>query len=176
MKGGAAGSGFEQAVLPHLDSAYNLARWLTRDDQDARDVVQEACLRALRFFPSFRGGDGRAWLLGIVRNASYDWLRERGAAESAMAFDEDTYVPDDAATPESLLLQRADRQMIRRAIEMLPAAWREVLVLRELEGLSYKEIAAVAAIPVGTVMSRLARARGRLQQYLAEHAGRGEST
>jgi len=171
VKGGAATSAFEEAVMPHLNAAYNLARWLTRNDQDAEDVVQEAYLRALRFFAGFRGGDGRGWLLAIVRHTCYDWLRQRGAPDSTTAFDEDAYVPDGGDTPETLLLQQADRDMVRRAIEMLPAAWREVLVLRDLEGMSYREIAGVVGVPVGTVMSRLARARARLQQHLAGQTG-----
>ena len=172
-----AESPFEQALLPHLDAAYNLARWLTRNDQDAEDVVQEAFLRALRFFGSFRGGDGRSWLLAIVRNACYDWLQRRAGPDQMMAFDEEIHAPQAAADdPEHLLLQRADRQIVRRALEALPPVWREVLILRELEGLSYKEIARVVGIPVGTVMSRLARARTRLQQQLTgpteEESGR----
>lgn len=162
---------FEQALLPHLDAAYNLARWLTRDPQDAEDVVQEAYLRALRFFHSFRGGDGRRWLLAIVRNTCHDWLRARGA-DKTTPFDEEIHVRDAAPeTPETLLLQQADRETVRRAIEALPIVWREVIILRELEGLSYKEIGEIAGIPVGTVMSRLARGRARLQQQLAGPAG-----
>jgi RNA polymerase sigma-70 factor (ECF subfamily) len=161
-------SRFEQACLPHLAAAYNLARWLTHDDRDAEDVVQEAYLRALRFFDTFRGGDGRAWLLAIVRNACHDWLRRNRPLEESTPFDEDVHsAPVDQDTPERTALRSADREMLRRALSALPAAWREVIVLRELEGLSYKEIAEVAGIPIGTVMSRLARARTRLQQSLA---------
>src|SRR4051812_22613855 len=164
-------SPFEQVVLPHLDSAYNLARWLTRNEHDAEDVVQEAFVRALRFFHGFRGGDGRAWLLAIVRNAGYDWLRRHRPHEPIDSFDEEIHrVAAEAPTPEELLLVEADQLRLRQALEALPVAWREVLILREIEGLSYKEIAEVAGIKVGTVMSRLARARSGLQQQLAASA------
>jgi len=154
--------------LPHLNAAYNLARWLTRNEHDADDVVQEAYLRALRFFGGFHGRDGRAWLLAIVRNASYDWLRRHRPTEAHASFDEDLHGPvDQGQSPEDLLLERADGLRLREALEALPLAWREVLILREFEGLSYKEIAAIAGIKMGTVMSRLARARGRLLQELA---------
>ncbi len=167
-------SRFEQACLPHLAAAYNLARWLTHDDRDAEDVVQEAYLRALRFFDTFRGGDGRAWLLAIVRNACHDWLRKNRPLEESAPFDEDVHSPPvDLDTPERTALRGADREMLRRALEGLPPAWREVIVLRELEGLSYKEIAEVAGIPIGTVMSRLARARMRLKQDLAAAVKKG---
>jgi RNA polymerase sigma factor (sigma-70 family) len=159
---------FEQAVLPHLGAAYNLARWLTRNDHDAEDMVQEAYLRAYRFFDRFRGGDGRAWLLSVVRNTCYTWLKQNRAHELATPFDEALHSPDSAESgPERRLLQQASAELLREALEELPAEFREVIVLRELEGLSYKEIAAVADIPLGTVMSRLTRARGRLQQHLA---------
>lgn len=159
-------SRFEQVTLPHLSAAHNLARWLTSDDQDAADVVQEAYLRALRSFDTFRGGDGRAWLLAIVRNACWDHLRRHRPHELA-SFDEDLHTPDTAGpTPETLLIQQADQARVRAAMEALPSSWREVLILREMEGMSYKEIAEVAGIPIGTVMSRLARARSGLQQAL----------
>ena len=158
---------FEQTVLPHLDAAYNLARWLTEDDHDAEDVVQEACLRAFRFIDGFRGGDSRAWLLTIVRHTCYTWLRKNRAHEPA-AFDEELDDFEAEASAEELLLQNADQHALRRAIEDLPAEFREVIVLRELEGLSYKEIAVIAGVPLGTVMSRLARARKRLQQDLIQ--------
>jgi RNA polymerase sigma-70 factor (ECF subfamily) len=161
-------SRFEQVVLPHLNAAYNLARWLTRNEHDAEDAVQEAYLRALRFFDGFHGGDGRAWLLAIVRNTCYDWLRRHRPAEAHASFDEDVHgAVDPSQTPEDLVLERADRLRLREALEALPLAWREVLILREFEELSYKEIADVAGIKMGTVMSRLARARARLQQQLA---------
>jgi RNA polymerase sigma-70 factor (ECF subfamily) len=160
-------SPFEQAVLPHLNAAYNLARWLTRNEHDAEDVVQDAYVRALRFFDGFRGDDARAWLLAIVRNTCYDFLRRHRSQELTDAFDEETHtVVADQPTPEALLLRRADQAMVRQAIEMLPLAWREVIVLREMEGLSYKEIADISGIKIGTVMSRLSRSRARLQQLL----------
>jgi RNA polymerase sigma-70 factor (ECF subfamily) len=156
---------FEQAVLPHLDAAYNLARWLTRNDADAADVVQEGFLRALRFFGDFRGGDTRAWLLTIVRNACFTWLRRNRVNALATPFDEEAH-SGESDDPETLLLEGADREMLRDALETLPAEFREVVILRELEGLSYKKIAGIADIPVGTVMSRLARARKRLRLSL----------
>ncbi len=166
----AAQSPFEEALLPHLDAAYNLARWLTRNDQDAEDVVQEAYLRALRFFGAFRGGDGRAWLLAIVRNTCHDWLRRHSAPDTT-PFDEEIHTGErPAETPETLLLQRGDRATLQRALAALPVGWREVLVLRELEGLSYRQIAEIVGVPVGTVMSRLARARARLQQHVSAPA------
>jgi RNA polymerase sigma-70 factor (ECF subfamily) len=160
---------FEHIVLPHLDAAYNLARWLTRNDQDAEDVVQEACLRAFKFLGGFYGGDSRAWLLKIVRNTCYTWLRHNRAHELTTPFDETIHdVECDALNPEALLLRHADQQLLRQALEALPVEFREVVVLRELEELSYKEIGVIADIPLGTVMSRLARARKRLQHDLAK--------
>ncbi len=160
---------FEEAVVPHLDAAYNLARWLLRNDQDAEDIVQEAAMRALKSFGGFRGSDGRAWFLAIVRNTCYTRLQHDRAHEVATtSFDDDLYSPDcAAANPETLLLQSADTQLLRQAVEALPVMFREVVVLRELEGLSYKDIAAIAGIPLGTVMSRLARARQRLMEQLS---------
>jgi len=161
---------FEQAVLPHLDAAYNLARWLTHNDADAEDVVQEAYLRAFRFFGGFHGEDGRAWLLGIVRNTTYTWMQRNRSAQLNMPLDDEVHEVKSAdLNPEALLLQKADAQMLRRAVEELPVEFREVLVLRELDEMSYKQIAEVADLPLGTVMSRLARARKRLQQILASH-------
>jgi RNA polymerase sigma-70 factor (ECF subfamily) len=163
---------FEEAVLPHIDAAYNLARWLTHDDHDAEDVVQEAYYRAFKFFRGFRGGDGRAWLLTVVRHTCYTWLQRHRGRESTMPFDEDLHSGEgDTFNPERLFLQRADRQMLREAMEALPTEFREVLVLREMESLSYQEIAAIVNIPIGTVMSRLSRARKQLQQRLAPCAG-----
>jgi RNA polymerase sigma factor (sigma-70 family) len=159
---------FEEAVLPHLDAAYNLARWLTRNDHDAEDVVQEAYLRAFKFFGSFQGSNGRAWLLTVVRNTGYTWLRQHRAQELARSFDEELHSgDDDTLNPERLFLQSADRQLLRQALEDLSVEYREVVVLRELEGMSYKQIAGIIGIPMGTVMSRLARARQRLQEILA---------
>jgi RNA polymerase sigma factor (sigma-70 family) len=158
---------FEEAMLPHLAAAYNLARWLTRNGSDAEDLVQDAYLRALKGFEGFRGGDGRAWLLRIVRNTCYTWLQENRVQEFATTFDEELYtIENDSTNPETLLLRSADKQSLKEALEKLPLEFREVIVLRELEGMSYKEIAELAGIPVGTVMSRLARARERLQQLL----------
>src|ERR1700752_3490829 len=158
---------FEQAVLPHLDAAYNLARWLTRNEQDAQDAVQEACLRALRFFPTFRGGDSRAWLMKIVRNACYTWLRANRPLQEAAEFDEKLIPPDPCApNPEEVFLQDDGGTLLRKAIEKLPPNFREVLILRELEQMSYREIADITGKPAGTVMSSLSRARGCLRQAL----------
>ena len=162
---------FERAILPHLDAAYNLARWLTRNDHDAEDVVQEACLRAHQFFGGFRGADGRAWLLTVVRNSCYTWLERNRPRTPVIAFDEHKHSAADlGASPPSLALRGEDCQLLRQALERLPPEYREVIVLRELEGLSYKDIAGIAGIPLGTVMSRLARARQQLQKALAGHA------
>jgi RNA polymerase sigma factor (sigma-70 family) len=161
---------FEKAVLPHLDAAYNLARWLTRNDADAEDVVQEAYLRAFRFFGGFHGEDGRAWLLGIVRNTTYTWMQRNRSTELNLPLDDEPLeVKSNDLNPEELLLQKGDARMLRQAVEELPLEFREVLVLRELDEMSYKQIATVADLPIGTVMSRLARARKRLQQILASH-------
>ena len=159
---------FEQEVLPHLDAAYNLARWLTRNEQDAQDVVQEAYVRALRFFGSFRGGNARAWVLRIVRNTCYNWLQANRPLQRAKEFDENLFGPDPhTLNPEEALLQNASDKMLRQAIESLPLKSREVLILRELEGMSYREIADTTGMPAGTVMSSLSRARRALRQSLA---------
>ena len=162
---------FEAAVLPHLDAAYNLARWLTRHDDDAEDVVQTACLRALRFFDGFQGANPRGWLLTIVRNTFYSWVAQRRGEELATPFDEEVHTADETGgtlggDPEAELLRSADAELLRQGFAALPVQFREVMVLREIEGLSYKEIAAIAGIPIGTVMSRLARARDHLQTWL----------
>src|SRR6266581_6912546 len=152
--------GMAELLLPHLDSAYNLARWLVRNGEDAEDVVQEAYLRAFQYSDGFRGGDARAWLLTIVRNTSYRWLRKTRAYEPVVQFDEEIHtIGLGTANPEQLLLQNADGRLVEKALSELPVRFREILVLRELEGLSYKEIAAVMGVPMGTVMSRLSRAR-----------------
>lgn len=156
---------FEEAILPHLDAAYNLARWLTRNDADAEDVVQEAYLRAFKSFDGFRGGDSRAWMLRIVRNTGYTWLQQNRARELTTEFDEDIHSVE-SDHPEMMLIESVDKELLKKTLEELPAEFREVVVLRELEGMSYKEIAHIADIPVGTVMSRLARARKRLQLCL----------
>ena len=156
---------FEQTILPHLDAAYNLARWLAGNDHDAQDISQEACTRAFRFFDGYRGGDGRSWLLAIVRNTAYSWLKKnRPAALVTIHEDELAEIEDHRAAAGAV--HGADTAALRAALETLPLEFREALVLRELEGLSYKEIADVAAVPVGTVMSRLARARRQLQTAL----------
>ena len=158
---------FEDAILPHVDAAHNLARWLMRNDADADDAVQDACLRALRFFGGFRGGDGRVWLLAIVRNTCYSKLKRNRVNEYQTAFDENLHGHDsDESGPEAALLRNIEAAALQRAVEGLPEEFREVIVMRELEGLSYKEIADVIEVPIGTVMSRLARARGRLQRAL----------
>lgn len=162
--------------MPHFDAAYNLARWLTRSSGDADDVVQEAYLRAFSFFDSFRGGDGRAWLFSIVRNTCYTWLRKNRTHDLMTEFDEALHSgTEPAASPEAIQLRRADSEMVKEALEKLPAEFREVLVLREMEGLSYKEIAEISGIAIGTVMSRLARARKRLHDLLSTPANQ-EST
>jgi RNA polymerase sigma-70 factor (ECF subfamily) len=158
---------FEASVLPHLDAAYNLARWLTRNDQDAEDVVQESFMRALRYFDAMKGDAARPWLLGIVRNTCYTWLAKNRPADVVPLDDSDgaIEVPGavNAITPEVILLQTANRKLVNQALEDLPLGYREVIVMREIEDMSYKEIAAVAGIPLGTVMSRLARAREMLR-------------
>lgn len=159
---------FEQLILPHLDAAYNLARWLTHNDQDAQDMVQDACLRAFRFFPGFRGSNSRVWLLTIVRNTCYTWLQQRRLDELTTPFDEGIHdIESNTLNPETLHLKHIDQQKLKEAFEVLPVEYREVMVLRELEGLAYKDISAIIHVPLGTVMSRLARARKQLQRYLA---------
>ena len=158
---------FEEVVLPHLDAAFNYARWLTNDDADAEDVVQDAYLRAFRFFSTLRGKDARPWLLAIVRNAWYGRVstRKTFADRNDLSVIEDVQAAD--VDPEALLMRREASDGVRRAIAALPPDFREVLVLREIEGMSYKEIADVIGVPIGTVMSRLARARQRLLPLLA---------
>ena len=156
---------FEQLVLPHLDSAANLARWLLRHRADSDDVVQEAMLRAYRFFDRFHGGDARAWLLQIVRNTCYTWLENNRSSELISEFNEEVHARP-VATPEALAVHADERQRLMVALESLPPRSREVLVLRELEGCSYKEIGEITGIPIGTVMSTLSRARERLQRTL----------
>jgi RNA polymerase sigma-70 factor (ECF subfamily) len=154
-------------LLNHLDAAYNLARWLTRNEHDAEDIVQDAYLRAIRHFGSFHGGEGRAWLLTIVRNRCYDSARHKGVREPTTPFDEDLHNTRQVTLdPETSLLQKERAGLLREALAELPLELREVLVLRELEELSYGEIASIARIPMGTVMSRLSRGRQQLQQIL----------
>jgi RNA polymerase sigma factor (sigma-70 family) len=158
---------FEQVVMRHLSAAYNLARWLTRNDHDAEDLVQEAYLRAYKFFDRFHGGDGRPWLLAVVRNTCYTWLKQHRGRELTASFDEEIHGGgSDALNPEKLLLQKTTRQLLHEALEELPVVFREVVVLRDLQGFSYKEIASIVDVPLGTVMSRLTRGRSRLQQCL----------
>jgi RNA polymerase sigma factor (sigma-70 family) len=160
---------FEEAVLPYLDAAYNLARWLTRNEQDAQDIVQEAYLRAFRFFPAFRGGDGRSWIMKIVRNTCYTWIHENRPLQGAMEFDENRILSDRRAlNPEEVVLQSDAGTLVRKALEELPTNFREVLVLRELDGMSYKEIAEITGMAAGTVMSSLSRARVRLRRALKD--------
>ena len=166
---------FEELVLPHLDAAYNLARWLARDAHDADDVVQDACVRALKYLGSVHGNDARAWFLTIVRHAFYDWLGRNRPAEIV---DDDgtaieTAIDHAACTPEQIALRHDETRVLADAVAALPLQYREVLVLRELEGLSYTEIARVADVPIGTVMSRLARARALLQRSPLLHAVAG---
>lgn len=168
---------FEELVLPHLDAGYNLARWLTRNVADAEDVVQDACVRALKYVGSLRDGDARAWFLTIVRRAFYDWCGRNRPAE--IARDDGTAIDmaiDEAAIgPEQAALKSSESRLLADMVAELPLAYREVLILREFEELSYKEIARIADIPVGTVMSRLARARGLLQRSPLLHAIGGRS-
>jgi RNA polymerase sigma factor (sigma-70 family) len=163
---------FEGMMLPHMDAAHNLAKWLLRNEQDAQDVVQEAYLRAFKSFGGFHGSNGRAWLLTIVRNTCYTLLKKNQAADFT-TFDEEIHVAgDESATPATILEHSEDAELIREAMDALPAEFREILALRHQEGLSYKEIADIAQIPPGTVMSRLARARGKLKEYLAARIGK----
>jgi RNA polymerase sigma-70 factor (ECF subfamily) len=162
---------FEQHLLPHMDAAYNLARWLLRDPHDAEDAVQEACLRAFRAVGRFQGGNGRPWLLAIVRNVCYSQLR-RSRPRSEPFDDEAHGSTDDPAEANAVAWREVKGEQLRQALERLPAEFREAIVLREMEGLSYRQVAEIAEIPVGTVMSRLARARRRLQAELHALSGR----
>jgi RNA polymerase sigma-70 factor, ECF subfamily len=165
---------FEEVVLPHLDAAFNYARWLTRNEADAEDVVQDAYVRALRFFSSLRGENARAWLLTIVRHTWYGRFPPRSFAHEMRVLDEmSNEPPAESLDPEALLLQRQAVDEVRAALEQLPVEFHEVIVLRELEGLTYKEIAAVTGIPIGTVMSRLARGRQRLLTVLKATGSHG---
>ena len=158
--------------MPHLPAAYNLARWIVRNDEDAEDVVQEAYLRAFKFFGGYRGGESRTWLLTIVRNTCYSWLQRNRSRELTDSIDESNEeVLVDFANPELRLVRDADAQMVREALAELPLEFREVMVMREMEELSYKEISGIADLPMGTVMSRLARGRKRLYSLLAARMG-----
>ena len=165
---------FQAMVLPHLDSAFNLARWLTRSSQDAEDIVQEAYLRAFKFFDGFHGEDGRAWMLGIVRNTFYTWYQQNKAQAQNTRFEEELHGAhlEDAEDahehdPEAQLIQKDNRRELQQALEALSVEFREVIVMRELEDLSYKQIAGIVGIPIGTVMSRLGRGRKQLAEILA---------
>jgi RNA polymerase sigma-70 factor (ECF subfamily) len=160
-------------MLCHLDAAYNLARWLMRDTHDAEDIVQEAYMRAYKRFSTFRGGNGRAWLLAIVRNCAYDLLRSNGTITCGDAFDEEGHIARAPSTcdPEAGLLREEKAEQVRSALENLIPQYREILILREMEELSYSEIATTIGIPLGTVMSRLSRARIRLLQNLTAQVG-----
>jgi RNA polymerase sigma-70 factor (ECF subfamily) len=165
---------FERLVLPHLDAAFNLAAWILSSRTDAEDVTQEAMLRAYRFFGGFYSGDVRAWLLQIVRNTSYTWLEKNRRMHMTDEFNEELHMQS-SATPESIAIAGDDRERLKQALETLPPRFREVLVLRELEGYSYKEIAEITSTPMGTVMSSLSRARSQLRSAMAKHAA-GEIT
>lgn len=163
---------FDALVLPHMAAAYNFARWMVRNDHDAEDLAQEAVLRAYRALDGARVRDGRTWLLAIVRNVCLTWLSRDRGRDSMTPFDEEVHTGGvQGADPEALLVEGIEMERLERAIEDLPAEYREVVILREIEGLSYKEIADVAGIPIGTVMSRLARARERLQRQFARKPG-----
>ena len=164
---------FEETMLPHMDAAHNLAKWLLHNEQDAQDVVQEAYLRAFKSFSGFHGSNGRAWLLTIVRNTSYTLLKKNRAADLTTTFDEEIHAScHESVSPATILEHAEDAELIREAMDELPAEFREILALRHQEGLSYKEIADIAQIPPGTVMSRLARARAKLKEYLAARIGK----
>lgn len=163
---------FRKQALCHLDEAYNLARWLTRDRHDAEDIVQEACLRALRGFGNFRGEDGRAWLLTIVRNTCYTWMKRRRNQDARMDADGDVEaMQSEEPEPHSVLSLTIETDRLRSAIEELPGEFREVVVLKDLQGLSYREIAEIVEVPIGTVMSRLSRGRQRLADKLSVQKG-----
>lgn len=159
---------FESVVAPHLAAAYNLARWLVNDPADAEDIVQEAFIRAFRFIDGFRGDSGRSWLLAIVRNTCYTWLQQNRAHHQNLSFDE--AIHDVNRDTETEAERGIDRQLLRKSLEKLPVEYREVIVLRDLEGFSYKEIAEAASIPIGTVMSRLARGREQLRRLMTERS------
>jgi RNA polymerase sigma-70 factor (ECF subfamily) len=157
---------FERAMMPHLDAAYVLARFLVHDPHDAEDLVQDAYLRALRHFGSFRGGDGRGWLLTIVRRTCYTWLARRRSLPQITSYEEDEHGAHDGPGPDVLAVRQAQRDQLLQAVARLPVEYREAVVLRDLQGLSYQEIAEILDVPMGTVMSRLARGRMRLQAVL----------
>ena len=161
---------YEQLIVPHLDAAYNLARWMVKNDADAEDLVQDACVRALKFLETFRGVNARSWLLSIVRNTCYSWLRQKSSGERQyVEFNEEVHGrPEDSPDPATLTEQQLNWEMLKKALEEIPDEFREVLILRELEECSYKEIAEITGVPLGTVMSRLARARTHLHRKLLD--------
>jgi RNA polymerase sigma-70 factor, ECF subfamily len=163
---------FEQVFLPHLDAAYNLARWLLRNDHDAEDAVQEAYVRAYKAFARFRGGDGKAWFMTILRNVCYTMIKKSRSHETPEPFDEEIHQPVGESEMQEAFRQKANAESLRAALEKLPDEFREIIVLHDLEGLAYKEIAVVVGIPMGTVMSRLARARGRLRAEIIASTAR----
>lgn len=164
---------FETLMLPHLDAAYNLAKWILRNEDDARDVVQEAYLRAFKSFGGFHGSNGRPWLLTIVRNTAYNLIKKNQTANLTTPFDEQEHVVDrESTSPATLVEHDEESKLVRQAIDRLPDEFREILILRHLEGLSYKEIADVAQLAPGTVMSRLARARSKLREFLKPDVGK----
>ena len=178
-------SSFERLALPHMDAAYNLAFWLVRNQADAEDVVQESYLRAFRGFHGFAGPDFKPWLLAIVRNAAFRWLNNRRRSGNVISMDEafaghtsgapaEAQIASDEPTPEAELLGKVDRDLVRAALDELPPIFREVLVLREIEGLAYREIAEAAGAPIGTIMSRLARGRNELRKALTRLMEKGE--
>ncbi len=171
---------FETIALPHLDAAYNLARWLSRDEQNAEDLVQTAFMRAFNFFDGFRGEDARAWILAIVRNVYFTSLRDNQNEKNDVSYEEGMFDQVDNVTnpsaydisnsPESVMACGDVKRVVNQALDNLPQQFREVLVLKELQDLSYKEIAEVIGIPIGTVMSRLSRGRDMLRESLKKHA------
>lgn len=162
-------SSFEESLLPHLNAAYNLARWIMGSDQDAEDMVQEAYLRAYKYFTGYQGGNSRSWLLTIVRNTCYTWLRQNRTQVLSVDLNDEVYSSEsDTLDPEIMFQHSLNHQLVRSALEKLTVEFRELIILRELEGMSYKEIAHITGIPIGTVMSRLARGRQRLKESLAQ--------
>ena len=166
---------FEQVFLPHLDAAFNLARWLLRNDQDAEDAVQEAYMRAYKSFARFRGGDGKAWFMTILRNVCYTMIKKLRSHETPEPFDEEIHQPVGESEMQEAFRKKANAESLHGALEKLPDEFREIIVLHDLEGLAYKEIASVVGIPIGTVMSRLARARGRLRAEIIASTAREAS-
>src|SRR5947208_10027482 len=164
---------YEETMLPHMDAAHNLAKWLLRNDDDAQDVVEEAYLRAFKSFSGFHGSNGRAWLLTIVRNTSYTLLKKNRAVDLSTTFDEEIHASDhESASPAAILEHAEDAELIRNAMDQLPTEFREIVILRHQQDLSDKEIGEILRIPPGTVMSRLARARGKLKEYFAAQIGK----